>query len=179
MRRSFALACLLGASCGNTRIAADATPIDAVTAADATPDVPGALVPDPGTGPMPADWPDTEPNDSPDRAVPLGVAPAVQIGPYVGHGHLGGGDEADYFVFRSNHAMTTMIAGATWPLQVDLLDFALYKVVDGQPPIPVAASHATTLGGEFPSPPWQIALEPDTKYLFAILHVTGESDYCS
>src|SRR5687767_6428518 len=76
-------------------------------AADGAPPVADAstvpVVPDPGTGPLPFAWPDTEPNDTPEQAVKIGMG-STQIGPYIGlfdapDGHIGGGDAADYFVF--------------------------------------------------------------------------------
>jgi hypothetical protein len=132
---------------------------------------------------MPSSWPDTEPNDTPEQAVRLGVGTG-QIGPYVGlfttGGHLGGGDVADYFVFKTDSAAgTTFIARACWDagLKVNLLDFALYQVVDGQPLIPIASSSSSDTTCEFPQPFWSLPLAPDTKYLFALTHVEGEGDY--
>jgi hypothetical protein len=161
--------------------AADGAPPDAVTVADG-----GTVhvVPDPGTGAMPSSWPDTEPNDTPEQAVPLGVG-GGQIGPYIeeftGGGHLGGGDEADYFVFRTAPAAagaSTFIAQACWDgaLNVDLLDIALYKVVDGQPLIPVISAATNSTACER-LPMFNVPLEADTKYLFALTHVAGAGAY--
>jgi hypothetical protein len=164
---------------GDAASAADARIADG-RLADAGPIV---VVPDPGTDPMPMSWPDTEPNDTPEQAVRLGVG-SGQIGPYVGFraggGHLGGGDAADAFVFRTSSAAgTTFIASACWDagLNVNLLDFALYQVVDGQPLIPVASSSSTNTACEYPQPFWSLPLEPDTKYLFVLTHVDGEGTY--
>src|SRR5262249_57165945 len=107
-----------------------------------------------------------------------------QIGPYVGFpaagGHLGGGDEADYFVFRTSaDSGTTFIAQACWlpALNANLLDFTLYKVIDGQPLITVASSNSKDKACELPQPFWNLPLEPNTKYLFALIHVEGEGRY--
>lgn len=160
---------------------ADAPSPDARLLADGGGAVP--RVPDPGTGAMPMSWPDTEPNDTPEQAVPLGVG-AGQIGPYIeffgNGGHLGGGDEADYFVFKTGTTPgTTFIANACWnaDLHVNLLDFVLYKVIDGQPLIVVDSSNRTDTDCERPQPFWSLPLEPDTKYLFAMIHVEGEGFY--
>lgn len=140
------------------------------------------VVPDPGAMQMEFAWPDTEPNDTPEQAVRLGVG-SGQIGPYIGPtgsgSHLGGGDNADYFVFRTaSTAGTTFIAGACWDaaLNVNLLDFALYKVVDGQPLILVTSSTSSDTRCERQNP-FSIGLAPDTKYLFALIRVEGEGNY--
>jgi len=199
MKNFVTITCLLCLACGSdSSIGGADAPLgaDAPVTADArsadgpSPDARlladgGAVhdVPDPGTGAMPMSWPDTEPNDTPEQAVPLGVG-SGQIGPYIEFrgpgGHLGGGDEADYFVFKTSSAPgTTFIANACWDanLHVNLLDFTLYKVVDGQPLIVVDSSNRTDDDCERPQPFWNLALEPDTKYLFALIHVEGEGFY--
>lgn len=141
------------------------------------------VVPDPGTGPLPFAWADTEPNDTPEQAVRIGLG-SGQIGPYIGlfeapDGHLGGGDEVDYFVFRTAAgAESSFIAGACWDpaLNVNLLDHALYKVIDGQPLILVKSTSGADTDCEVQEP-FQIPLEPDSKYLFVVTHVDGEGDY--
>jgi hypothetical protein len=158
----------------------DAAVSDAATASDAG-DV--HVIPNPGTGKMAFIWPDTEPNDTPEQAVPLGIG-SGQIGPYIGlpagaGSHLGGDDVADYFVFRTSpDTGSTFIARACWDpsLNVNLLDIALYKVVAGQPLIPVASSNSTdkTCDG---LEPFNIPLEPDTTFLFALINVEGEGEY--
>jgi hypothetical protein len=108
---------------------------------------------------------------------------AGQIGPYIGSsttgGHLGGDDVADYFVFRTSSAAgTTFIASACWDaaLNVNLLDIALYKVEGGQQLIPVVSAQSSDKTCERLQP-FNIPLEPDTTFLFALIHVEGESDY--
>src|SRR4051812_37358487 len=93
---------LLGVACGSSsgmkEVTADAaSPIDATDVDASVVDAgPIHVVPDPGTMRMPFAWPDTEPNDTPEQAVPLGIG-SGQIGPYIGPGgggsHLGGGDD--------------------------------------------------------------------------------------
>src|SRR5262249_47266958 len=144
MRLLCLVALALAACSDSAQSEGPASPPDAAlpdaTLPDARADAATALViPDPGTGPMPQVWPVTEPNDTPEQAVALGVG-LGQIGPYVGlfgaGGHIGGGDEADWFVFRTGHDPgTTFIATACWDpaLHVNLLDFALYQFFEGQP----------------------------------------------
>jgi hypothetical protein len=182
------------ASCGSSDsleapVVPDAALPDGPEAADAmaqladSSSAPIPVVPDPGTGPLPMAWPDTEPNDTPEQAVPIGMG-AGQIGPYIGlfdaeDGHLGAGDEADYFVFRTAPVVTSMfIAGACWDaaLNIDLLDFALYKVIDGQPLVLVTKTSTPSTSCEVQQP-FSIPLDADSKYLFAVTHVAGEGSY--
>jgi hypothetical protein len=176
---------LLGVACGRSEVTTDAAPpIDAMDI-DASVVDSGSVhvVPDPGTMRMQFAWPDTEPNDTPEQAVPLGVGSGGQIGPYIGPmgggSTLGGGDNADYFVFRTAPvAGATFIANVCWDdtLNVNLLDLALYKVVDGQPLIPVMSSTSSNIKCEM-QVPFNIDLAPDTKYLFALIHVEGAATY--
>jgi len=136
------------------------------------------VVPEPGTNPLPQFWPDDEPNDTPEQAVRIGTG-IGQIGPYVDRGHIGGADRADYFVFRTGDSSDiTWIAGACWDAQLDvnLLDFTLYKVIDGQPLIPISSANSQGKTCETQLP-FSIPLERNTKYLFAVFHVEGEADY--
>jgi hypothetical protein len=168
----------------------DAATVDALAALDAaTLDAPAGadagvvhVIPDPGTGTMAFFWPDTEPNDTPEQAVPLGIG-SGQIGPYIGPqgtgSHLGGADVADYFVFRTSPAPgTSFIASACWDpaLNVNLLDIVLYQVIDGEPLVPVASSSNPDKTCDRLEP-FSIPLAPDTEYLFALIHVEGEGQY--
>src|SRR5262245_2339459 len=103
--------------------------------------IPIPRVPDPGAGPLAADWLDFEPNDSPDTAAPMCTATANDvlggdtIVTWMGfnmqgaQSGIGGADSVDYYVFNSGIA-TKFRCQICWNIAVDLLDFTLYKVVD-------------------------------------------------
>ncbi len=141
-------------------------------------------VADPGTEPMPvfpALWMDTEPNDTPAQAVPMGVATDAQgtvIAPYIDPGHLGGADPADYFVFRTNDTALRFQMVSCWTTSgINLLDFTLYKIIDGQPLVTVASYTSTSPSVEPPGVVPSVAIEANAKYLLAIINIEGESDY--
>jgi len=193
LRSTLIAICVVVAACDESSGASGAidAPVafDAPTVADATALDASATdggvehaIPDPGTGPMSASWPDTEPNDTPEQAVPLGVGRG-QIGPYVGglagSGHLGDGDAADYFVFRTSADLdTTFIASACWDstLNVNLLDIFLYRVVDGKTLVPIASSTDTGTACDRLMP-FNIPLEPNSEYLLGLVGVEGEATY--
>src|SRR5205814_5865727 len=101
---------------------------------DAPPaDSAGVTVPDPGSGPLPFSWPDTEPNDSASQATPLGTS--VQMGEAtwfdgtMASGSLGGTDLEDWFVWKSSPMGGSFHAGPCWngTTAPNLIDFYIYK----------------------------------------------------
>src|SRR5262245_34465790 len=96
--------------------AADASAMDAIADGNTGDGSVIPVVPDPGQ--MPFVWADTEPNDTPEQAVPMGIADAGFWAPYNFDGHLGGADTADYFVFRSSNLMTMATFVFCWDLPV-------------------------------------------------------------
>ncbi len=140
-------------------------------------------VPDPGSGEVVTDWPDTEPNDTPDKAVPLGTGSQNDVanGLYAWMGFnppsmIGGADTADFYVFGSGPVTKLHLQPCWQSPQVNLLDYYLYKAVDGQPLAMIGSSTTTDVACETHAD-W--TLEPNTRYVIEIRSVTGQGAYQS
>jgi len=170
-----AIMVLLATACGGGGSGDDGTTADAPPG---TPDGALALVPDPGTGAIPFSWPDTEPNDTPAQAVPVGTSTgageATWFDGTLSSGSLGGTDVADYFVFRSSPQGGNFHNGPCWDQTTapNLMDFYLYKVVDGHVGAMVGSSATTDPACENIGGAADVAMEPSTIYLLE-LRATG------
>jgi hypothetical protein len=145
-------------------------------------------VPDPGAGPLAADWVDREPNDTPETAVPIGTAHAGDllggdtIVTWMGfnaqgaQSGIGGGDAVDHYVFGSGPA-TKFRCQICWNSGTNLLDFTLYKV-DGGQLLKAAASTDADKACENVVPTI-FPIEPMQTYLLAVKAVTGSANYSS
>jgi hypothetical protein len=136
-------------------------------------------IPDPGNGNPNGTfpWPDTEPNNTPDKAVAVGTATVTEtiIRPWFDSGPdaIGGTDTADYWVFRSSPSGGTFSFDMSWSSNTNLADAALYKVVAGVQQMPaVKIWDSTSTSGESATMGVNEAtLEASTVYLFEITAV--------
>ncbi len=105
-------------------------------------------IPDPGTV-MNGEWVDTEPNDTPDQAVPMGILTgpiwAGFVEPYTA---LNPEDDVDYFVFKTDADVTNVYMSLCWSFMGNLLDMNLYEVVGQAQGALVKASVSTASGCE-------------------------------
>jgi len=130
-----------------------------------------ALVPDPGSGAIPFSWPDTEPNDTPEQAVPLGTSvsngEATWFDGTAESGSLGGSDTADYFVFRSSSQGGVFHAGPCWDgtSAPNLMDFYVYQVVGGHVGTMVGSAVTSDASCENIDASADVTMQPDTVYL--------------
>ena len=137
-------------------------------------DAGGALVPAPGTQAIPFSWPDTEPNDSPSQAVPVGTSlspgEATWFDGTLDSGSLGGDDRADFFVFASSPEGGNFHAGPCWNSAdaPNLMDFFVYEVVDGHVGATLATSADAEPGCENLAGAADVAMEPSTVYLLEL-----------
>ncbi|MCA9492869.1 MAG: hypothetical protein KC621_23215 [Myxococcales bacterium] len=85
-----------------------------------------------------AEWPDTEPNDTPEQAVPVGVIEeAVWMGFSMPLNAINDDDDVDFYVFRTPDAeglmrLTEVSFIVCWQGGLDLVDLALYRVEEGR-----------------------------------------------
>ena len=139
----------------------------------------GATVPDPGTAAIPFSWPDTEPNDSPSHAVPLGTSvnagEATWFDGTAASGQLGGSDTSDFFVFKSSPQGGNFHAGPCWDgtAAPNLMDFYLYEVDSGTVGAMVASSTDTDPACENMSAAADITMQPSTVYLLELRATAG------
>ena len=127
---------------------------------------------------------DTEPNDSPNTAMPCGVVTDLfgsgSAAVYVaGNATIGGGDMLDYFVFQTGPGVTELGQFAEWfGNPVNLLDFTIFEVSgDGTALTEHFVSEDTSTVSEqtFGGPTQTV--QPDTTYLIEIRSVEGAGEY--
>ncbi|HTM20874.1 MAG TPA: hypothetical protein VL172_10210 [Kofleriaceae bacterium] len=168
MTRTAVAAIFLLAACGGGGGGADGGGDDDIDGAVA------GLVPDPGNAAIPFSWPDTEPNDTPQQAVPLGTSvnagEATWFDGTAESGSLGGTDRADFFVFRSSPQGGMFHAAPCWDgtAAPNLIDFYVYKVVDGHVDSMAGSSTATDDGCENLTATADVTMEASTVYLLEL-----------
>jgi hypothetical protein len=139
----------------------------------------GGNVPDPGNGAIPFSWPDTEPNDTPATAARVGTSTNPGEGTWfdgtLASGQLGGTDTEDYFVFRSSPQGGNFHNGPCWDGSAapNLIDFYVYKVVDGTVGPMVGSSATTDPACENTTGTADFAMEASTVYLLEMRAPSG------
>lgn len=134
----------------------------------------GGSIPDPGSAAIPFSWPDTEPNDTPQTAVPLGTSvnagEATWFDGTATSGQLGGSDTEDYFVWKSSTQGGNFHAGPCWDgtAAPNLLDFFVYEVDNGQEGQMVASSTDTDPACENMAAAADFTMQPSTVYLLEL-----------
>lgn len=138
-------------------------------------------VPDPGDREVLCE--DREPNDGPNDAQPCGILPLDPDHPLGGSGlyifgaDIGDDDAADYFVFRTAPGVTELHEFAYWYGGGDLLDFALYEVLDDGARIEETIRYDTDAAG-FENPGQEtFPVQEDTVYLLEVLAAQGAGTY--
>ncbi|MFO0553920.1 MAG: hypothetical protein U0271_36400 [Polyangiaceae bacterium] len=133
------------------------------------------IIPDPGPG-MDGEWIDTEPNDTPDHAVPMGTQTgpiwAGFMEPYTA---INPETDVDYFVFKTGADVTNINMQLCWSFAGNLLDMNLYEVVDQKQGMLVKSSASTAascetlidFGGATGT------LTPNTTYLLEVAGAPG------
>lgn len=141
MRRTatiIAILALASVRCAEGEAPMDAGPPDTGIVDAGAPD--GGVEPLIPTPPMTtaAEWPDTEPNDTPEQAVPVGVIEeAVWMGFSMPLNAVNSDGDVDFYVFRTPDAeglmqLTEVSFIVCWQGGLDLLDLALYRVQEGR-----------------------------------------------
>lgn len=79
---------------------------------------------------MNAEWKDVEPNDTPDKAVPVGILTTPWAGFSMPYTTINTATDVDYFVFRTGDATQLMSSqlAMCWSGNFNLLDMYLYAV---------------------------------------------------
>jgi len=158
------------------------TDIDSDTDTDSDSDTDSAYaIPDPGDRVVLCE--DREPNDGPNEAQPCGILsldpdhPLGGSGLYLFGAEIGDADTADYFVFRTAPGVTELHEFAWWYGGGDLLDFALYEVLDGGARIEEAIRYGTGVAGIENPGQETFPVTEDTVYLLEVLAVEGAGAY--
>jgi hypothetical protein len=130
----------------------------------------GGNIPSPGAGnAVDNNFGDTEPNDTPQQATPLGTSMFAGINVWVTSNSLGGGDTADYFVFNSG-AMGGPFSFNICSLNGTSPTFTgatLWQVQNNQMVTPPVHMWTGTTGC-ISSAAGDATLTPNTEYLFGL-----------
>jgi hypothetical protein len=133
------------------------------------------LIPDPGTE-MNGEWVDTEPNDTPAQAVPMGTLTGpIWAGFTEPYTAINPEDDVDYFVFKTGPDVSNVYMSLCWSFSGNLLDMNLYEVVAQTQGALVKSSASTATGCETLVDIGQGAtdLQPNTTYLLEVAGAPG------
>ena len=140
----------------------------------------GGGIPDPGTShDVDNNFGNVEPNDTPGKATPLGVASMANVQVWVSGNMIGGGDATDYFVFKTAAKAGEFSlgqGGLCFMAPITGLSATLWKVSGGQQVLPAIhqwTSNATCLK----SMPGDAPTEASTVYLLGVTAIGGAGMY--
>jgi hypothetical protein len=120
------------------------------------------------------------PNDTPDRATPLGTSTTADITVWITNNAIGGADNAsNYFVFRSAPMSGTFIFRGCFAPPLTGMTASLWKVKDAKQELPPVATQASAPDGPKSACLTfdQTVLEPGTVYLFGLTATGGAGLY--
>lgn len=164
-----------------------------VVACHAAPDTGASTTPTTGTEPTTSTWSvpdpgttsgacfDTEPNDTPDQAVPCGLVhedPGLGTGAVypLDFGKVGPNDPVDWYAFRTGPDTDTLHQFAWWEgVTANLVDLVMYEVEDGVLTEIWVGDETATDGENLDF--LEIAVRPDTTHLLEVRRVEGVGDY--
>lgn len=134
-------------------------------------------VPDPGTSDaVDQNWGDTEPNDTPAQATPLGTALNGSIAAWVNGNTIGGSDSTDYFVFRSASTSGTLSFDFCFSAPITAMSGTLWTVVGGTPQLPPVGTWTST-GTCLTNMTATTPLQANTVYLMELTATGGAGTY--
>jgi hypothetical protein len=138
----------------------------------------GGMVMVPPPGDMQAfEWPDTEPNDTPGQATPVGVFEgALWMGFSMPPSAIDPEDDIDFYVFKMPATVQVFTDLAVcYSFAGNLLDLYLYDVQNGFLGPEIASATETTGGCEtlMTIAEAQAALQPDATYVLEVRHGPG------
>jgi len=146
----------------------------------------GGNIPDPGNSDaIDQNIASVEPNDTPAQATPLGTAKAGDIRGWINGIQIGGGDNADYFVFRSGPMAGQFTFDICWSGNVTSMTAELWKVVNGQQVLPSIHQWTATsmmgvggnMGCVMTAASGDAPLEANPVYLFGVTATGGAGMY--
>jgi hypothetical protein len=134
----------------------------------------GGNIPDPGTTDgVDNNWGSVQPNNTPAQATPLGTAVSGNIYTWVNTNAIGGGDSANYFVFRTSADAGTLSFDFCFTPSITAMTATLWQVSNSQEVQPPVGSWQST-GTCVTNTPGLTAIQANTVYLFG-LTATGDA----
>jgi hypothetical protein len=123
-----------------------------------------------------------EPNDTPAQATPLGTATGPTLYTWVTSNPIGGGDNADYFVFRSGAMAGEFSLGSSglcWGPPLTSLTATLWKVANGMQVLPPIHTWTNSVNNCLMSMMGDAPVEANTVYLLGVFGTGGAGMYAA
>jgi hypothetical protein len=183
---------LLGASCadssmtgggGSSSVTASSGATQTSNGSMATTTGAGETIPDPGAGDaFDQNLGSVEPNDTPSQATPLGTSMGPNLYVWVNGNAIGGGDDADYFVFKSGPMPGEFQLGSSglcYGPPLTNLTATLWKVVANHQIMPPIHTWTTSTGSCLQSMAGDAPVEANTVYLLGVFGTGGVGSYAA
>ena len=142
---------------------------------------PAGGVPNPGPGDqVDFGFNNISPNDTADRATPLGTAMLADVAVWIGNNEIGGeGNASNYFVFRTSPVEGSFGFDGCFSAPISGMTGGLWKVVEAQLIMPAVATWSATAGdaGSGCFTDATASLDASTVYLFGLTATGGVGTY--